>query len=200
MIIHLSPSIYACPKTEPCSLIDLTCNELNIDLVGGKELTARRPYPNKKYLVACRKVGQKAMNGILIESKTPVREFTVVTRWSVAASHIATHRVHYIILDEEYDAISENMVLWYATSESLGSYKSRWPGNEEYGTPATSQPRMEAYQRLRRVGPIRDVTDESGAVIERSEVFKLPTLQPERVLNSKLSYGDRTPSLEAAFR
>ncbi|RMR16853.1 hypothetical protein ALP90_200101 [Pseudomonas amygdali pv. ulmi] len=48
MIIHLSPSIYACPKTEPCSLIDLTCNELNIDLVGGKELTARRPYPNKK--------------------------------------------------------------------------------------------------------------------------------------------------------
>lgn len=200
MIIHLTPQIYACPKTEPCSLIDLTCNELNIALVGGKELTARRPYPNKNYLVACRKSGQKAMNGILIDSKSPVREFNIVTRWAVAASHVATHRVRYIILDEEYDAISENMVLWSATSESLGSYKSRWPGNEEYGTPAMSQPRMEAFQRLQRVGAISDVTDASGAVIERSEVFKLPTLQPERVLNSKLSYGDRMPNLEAAFR
>lgn len=66
MLIHLIPNILADRSHVPCSLVDLTSPELGLNLIGGKELTARRPYPNKHYLVACRKVGQKAVNGFLV--------------------------------------------------------------------------------------------------------------------------------------
>lgn len=119
--------MFAYRDTEPCKLIDVSSDELGVMLKGGEHLTARRPYPNKNYLVACRKVGQKAMQGILIKTPTPVREFNVVTRWAIAASYIATHRVLYIVLDDDFDAISENMVLWYAMNGGHGAWKSRWP-------------------------------------------------------------------------
>lgn len=200
MLVHLTPQIRACSTNEICSLIDVTSEELGFVLEGGKDLTARRPYPNKDYLVACRKVGQRAMNGILIELQEPIREFTVVTRWAVAASHIATHRVRYIVLDDDYDTISENMVLWYGTSESSGGFESRWPKDVEYSTPARTQPRMEVFPRLDRCGEISDKTDEQGAIIERSEVFRLPTVQRERVMDLKYSFDDRIPGIESAFR
>lgn len=199
MLVHLAPQMFACRKNEPCSLIDLTCAEFGLFLDGGKELTARRPYPNKDYLVACRKVGQKAMNGILIESQEPIREFTVVVRWAVAASHIATHRVRYIVLDDEYDTLSENMVLWYATHESCGGLESRWPEDYGYGTPATTQPRMEVFGRLNKDGDFSDVINDQGVLIERSEVFRLPTLQRQRVLNVERSFDPRIPAIETAF-
>lgn len=200
MLIHLTPQVYAHHATEPCSLIDLSCSELGLFLKGGKELTARRPYPNKDYLVACRKVGQKAMNGILIETESPIREFTVVTRWAVAASHIATHRVRYIVLDEEHDAVSESMLLWYGTSECAGGFESRWPGITDHGTPARTQPRMEVFPRLDRCGEFSDLANEQGALIERSEVFRLPTIERERIMNPQFSLDKRLPSIESAFR
>ena len=45
------------------------------------------------------------MDGFLVETPQPLREFTVVTRWAVAASHTATHRLRYIVLDEEFDTL-----------------------------------------------------------------------------------------------
>ncbi|MDY7563473.1 DUF6012 family protein [Pseudomonas sp. AB6] len=197
MLIHLIPNILADRTNVPCSLVDLTCSELGLNLTGGKELTARRPYPNKNYLVACRKVGQKAVNGFLVETQGPVREFTVVTRWAVAASHIATHSMRYILADAEFDTVTEQMMQWGATHPSQGDYKSRYPTGCTYGSPLESQPRMEAFKRIKRVGEFTDQLDKHGAVIERSEVFRLPTLERERLTRSL--FGDRMPSIENAF-
>jgi hypothetical protein len=148
--------------------------------------------------VACRKVGQKAVNGILVETQCPVQEFTVVTRWAVAASHIATHSVRYIIVDQEFDTVSEEMMLWGAIHPSQGEYKSRYPIGCTYGSPLESQPRMEAFNRIKRVAEFTDQLNKHGAVIERREVFRLPTLERKR-LNTSF-YGDRMPAIENAFR
>lgn len=197
MLIHLTPRMYACRTNEVCSLIDLNCAELGLSLKGDNELTARRPYPNKNYLVACRKAGQKAMNGILLETQSHLREFTVVTRWAVAASHVATHQVRYIVLDEEFDTISESMTLWYGTAS--GRFKSRWPITADYGSPAATQPCMEAFPRVERRGEVKDVTDKKGALIERSEVFQLHTLERERLMDLTHSHDDRIPVIDHAF-
>lgn len=202
MLIHLTPRMYACRLNEPCTLVDLKCDELGLSLKGGQDLTARRPYPNKNYLVACRKIGQKAMDGILIETLEPMREFTVVTRWAVAASHIARHCVRYVVLDDEYDTISENMALWGNLCDDLGAWRSRYPAHLEYGSPVRAQPRMDVFPRLAKEGVVREELNRQGALIERMEVFRLPTLERERLLDTKRSVidrADRTPPLEAAF-
>lgn len=198
MLIHLIPQIVADRTNVPCSLVDVTCRELGLKLIGEKELTARRPYPNKNYLVACRKVGQKAVNGFLVETQDLVREFTVVTRWAVAASHIATHSVRYVLADDEFDTVTEEMMLWGATHPSEGDYKSRYPIGCTYGSPLESQPKMEAYKRIKRVGEFTDQLNKHGAVIERSEVFRLPTVERDRL--SRSIFRDRMPAIENAFR
>ncbi|MEH6688780.1 MAG: DUF6012 family protein [Halopseudomonas sabulinigri] len=195
MLIHLTPQIYANRATEPCALIDLKCPELGLDLKGGQELTARRPYPNKDYLVVCRNIGTKAINGFYVETNKPVRDFTVTTRWAVAANHIATHQVRYLVLDDEFDTITQKMVLWYATPE----YPSRFPLNLDYKTPARSEPKMEIGSRLDRAGDITDETNELGLLIKRSEVFRLPSIQRERVMSAMSGNDQRMPSLGDAF-
>lgn len=200
MLIHLTPRMFACRHTEHCTLIDWASVELSLTLKGDKDLIARRPYSNKNYLVACRKVGLKAMNGILIETPQPVREFTAVTRWAIAANHIATHRVRYIVLDNEYDALSENMILWYGMSEYLGGWKSRWPELPEGSTPANTQPRMEVAPQAKKRGEVIDVIDAHGLLIERTELFRLHTIERDRLLNIKESVVERIPAIEAAFR
>ncbi|MBF8164316.1 hypothetical protein IVE04_24430 [Pseudomonas mendocina] len=195
MLIHLIPAIVS---DLPCSLVDLTCTELNLNLSGGKELAVRRPYPNKNYQVSCRKVGQKAMNGILVETQTPVQEFTVATRWAVAASHIATHRVHYILAEADFDTVTQEMMLWGSLLAEEGEYQCRYPINGVYGSPLESQPKMEAFKRIKRVGEITDKLGECGALIERFEVFRLPTVERERL--HLCFYGDRMPAIEHAFK
>lgn len=101
MLLHLVPRLFACRVNEPeCALIDFHCPALGLKLRNGIELVARRPYPNKHYLVACRKLGQKAMNGFLVETTERVREFTTLTRWAVGADRIVNHQVQYFVLDE----------------------------------------------------------------------------------------------------
>lgn len=198
MLIHLIPAIVADRTNVPCSLVDITCRGLGLNLVGGKDLTARRPYPNKNYLVACRKIGQKAVNGLLVETEHLIRDFTVVTRWSVAASHIATHSVRYILADVEFDTVTQEMMLWAGTHPSQGDYKSRYPIDGVYGSPLESQPKMEAFKRIKRVGEITDRLDKNGAVIERAEVFYIPTVERDRL--SVSIFEGRMPAIENAFR
>lgn len=198
MLIHLKPSIYDGNPIGPCSLVDLTCHEFGLKLVGGKDLIARRPYPNKNWLVACRKVGRKALNGLFIETQVFVREFNVVTRWAVAASHIATHRVRYILADDGFDTSTVEMTLWGEFPPSFGGYKSRHPIGVNYGSPMESEPRMDVFNDRKRVGDIADKIDQYGFLIERSEVFRMPTLERERFSISLFS--DRMPAIESAFQ
>ncbi|HIE1164250.1 TPA: DUF6012 family protein [Pseudomonas aeruginosa] len=195
MLIHLKPTIYACAV--PCTLVDLTCSEFGLSLTGGKELAARRPFPNKDYLVACQKIGRKAINGFYVETPEFVREFNLVTRWAVAASHLVTHKVKYIITDDEFDTASEEMTLWELPS-SWGDFKSRYPIGRSYGSPMESQPRMDLFGERERVGEIKDTLNGHGALIERSEVFYLPTIERDRLRFSL--FRDRMPAIESAFR
>nr|WP_289883625.1 DUF6012 family protein [Xanthomonas arboricola]MDN0205520.1 DUF6012 family protein [Xanthomonas arboricola pv. corylina]MDN0218452.1 DUF6012 family protein [Xanthomonas arboricola pv. corylina] len=56
--------------------------------------SCRTSYPAKRYQVACRKIGRKAMNGLLIEAAGTVDRFCVVTRWAVEGEMLCTHEVN----------------------------------------------------------------------------------------------------------
>ncbi|MBY0574242.1 MAG: hypothetical protein K2P84_11215, partial [Undibacterium sp.] len=91
MLIHITPSFYTCEQSGAnVELVDLRVDELGIHVRGGEDLVSRSPYPNKRYVVGCRKVGQKAINGILIETAEHVDIYTVVTRWAINAETIVT--------------------------------------------------------------------------------------------------------------
>lgn len=201
MLLHIIPRLYVPEQDAPqCDLIDFHCPDLGLKLRNGIELVARRPYPNKRYQVACRKVGQKAMQGFLIETTERVRDFTTVTRWAVGGDRVVNHQVQYFILDDELDAITDSMVLWHAMSPSLGGFARRWPSVAEDWTPAAAQPRMELVSR-ERAGHYADRHDEAGRIVERSEVFQVHTVERERVLYShKGDIYSRIPTADMAFQ
>jgi len=199
MLIHTTPRFYTCEQSGPdVELVDLKINELGVFLRGGKDLTARRPYPNKRYVVACRKTGQKAIDGILFETSTKVPSFTVETRWAIHAEIIAAHRVRYVVLDDDFDAVTDNMGLWYAMSEGLGGWRSRWPEAHKDAVPASAQPRMQLSAEPQRPGRVA-ISVTSPQTFERSETFPVPTVERERLL-SRRSFDERIPTIDSAFK
>lgn len=200
MLLHLIPRMFACRVNEPeCTLIEFNCPELELKLHSGVELVARHPYPNRHYLVACRKIGQKAMNGFLVETNRHVHEFTTITRWAVGADRVVSHQVQYFVLDDELGAITEYMVLWNAMQTRLGTFARRWPTATNDWTPAAAQPRMELISRD-RAGYYADRLDDAGRIIERTEVLQLHTVERERVLQPSGSIYERIPTADMAFR
>jgi len=198
MLIHATPRFFTCEQSGPnVELIDLRINEIGVFLQGGKDLTTRRPYPNKRYVVACRKSGQKAIDGILFETGGTVPSFTVETRWAIHAEFIATHRVRYVVLDDDYDAVTDNMVLWYAMSEGLGGWRSRWPEAHKDSVPASAQPRMQLSTEPQRTSPVT-VRMTGPQSYERVETFSVPTVERERLLSRRIN--DRIPAIESAFK
>lgn len=198
MLLHIVPRLYT---TEPhCDLIDFHCPALGLKLRNGIELVARRPYPNKRYMVACRKIGQKAVNGFMVETTERLREFTAITRWAVGGERVVNHQVQYFVLDDEFDAVSEDMGLWFATCEGLGSWSDRWPEVAKNWTPAAAQPRMELVSK-QRDGHYADRHDEFGQIVERAEVFQMRTIERERIeQRASLILSERIPAVSTAFR
>jgi hypothetical protein len=64
--MHIRPRLFSPFKN--VALIDLQINPLGIHLAAGVDLATRRPYPNKRFAVACRKEGQKAIDGGFLPS------------------------------------------------------------------------------------------------------------------------------------
>ncbi|MEO7326489.1 MAG: DUF6012 family protein [Dokdonella sp.] len=200
MLLHIVPRVRAFRASEPeVRLVDVRCDALGLLLRDGIELTARHPYPNKNYLVACRKVGQCAINGILIEVDRQAEEFVVATRWAVGAERVVTHRVRYFVLDDDFDAMTEDMTLWYGRSEP--DWASRWPEWAAGIAPIDAQPLMEVVRRTQRAGTCVDRVEYNN-VVERSEVFQVPTVERARIspaVSRDRWYG-RLPSLGHAFK
>ncbi len=195
MLLHIRPRMFA--RYRNISLIDLVIDPFGMRLVGGIELATRRPYPNKWYKVACRKEGRKAVDGILINVPTPIDNFAYSARWAVEAAQCVTHRVEYSILDHDFDAASDSMMLWHACSEGLGGWSNRFPEAMRGIPPLATEPRMEVEPRdcdNRRT--CEDVI-ESGWIISRREVFAMPTIERERITNSRLHRP--LPALGSAF-
>lgn len=204
MLIHIAPRIFLSSSLEPCHLVSVTSLDLDLRLWGDEDVVARRPYPNKLFLVACRKTGRKAIDGILIEAPS-IREFAVVTRWSIllrGGLGVVSHRVHYTVLDDEHDAVSDSMITWYGTGADRGGWSSRYPEPPSFDyCPASRQPRMDASRddASRKLGDIEDCYDEHGNIIERNERFYMPTIERDRLLPSALFLGDRAPAFNHAF-
>lgn len=177
--------------------------KLKLVLTGSRDLATRRPYPNKNYLVGCRKLGQKAIDGIFIETQQHLWAFTTIARWAVNADAVVSHRTNYIVLDEDFDAVSDNMTLWYATDEGLGSWGTRWPECAKSLIPASSEPRMDIWPvnmgGAKSEGDVNDILARNGLIIERNETFKIPTIERDRLFG-KHAKNERFPSMEAAFQ
>ncbi len=142
MLLHIRPRLFS--PFRDVAIVDLQINDLRL---AGEDVTARRPYPNKRYAVACRRQGQKAIDGILIETENPVDELQYTARWAVEATLVVTHQIHYKLLDHDFDAASEDMTLWYACSADLGGWSKRWPAEVEGIPPLYAEPMMEVVPR-----------------------------------------------------
>ena len=197
MILHLRPRLFS-PFSE-VKLVDLRIEPFGLCL-NEKQLATRRPYPNKRYAVACRRQGNRAIDGILIETQ-PVEELDLTARWAVEAHMIVTHQVHYKLLDRDFEAASDDMVLWYGFRD----WSSRWPEWAEGLAPVKAQPVMEVVPREEQpfeerpsVHGTEDIFNDEGLVVTRRQCFEMPTIEPERLFCSELN--DRVPGIEAAFR
>lgn len=195
MYIHIAPRMFAGRFSGEVELIDLVCVELGLHLQGSSDLTVRRPYPNKSYHVACRKVGQKAVLGILIETDKPVTEFNVVTRWGLKVDDgtaVTTHRAHYQLINSEpdldsgSDLFSEDMDIW--------SRKAREHFRSNHPQTLSQMPTMSVFADNSRCC---DVTFAQGAVVlERSESVYLSSASYQDLQGH---YTGRMPALESAF-
>lgn len=201
MLIHITPKLFANRQHMPeIELVDLSIPELGLVLTGGKELVSKRPYPNKNYVVARRKMGQRSVVGICIDTVSHVNSFTSVARWAINAEVMVTHRTHYVVLDEEFDTVSDDMTSWGAFSASLGGYRSRCPAWVN-NSPMVLEPLMSvlADDGHRKGAHVNDVYGARGLITERHETFRLPTVERGR-LEVSCSDWFRKPNLEMAFK
>lgn len=199
MLIHIVPKLFEPPFEVKSEIVDVSIPECGLVLVGGKDITARRPYPNKRYLVACRKLGQKAIAGILVAVEGGLQSYTVITRWRVNGD-VITHFVEHEVLDRDFDAVSDDMVLWHGVYGTV--WQRRWPACYTENK-LSIQPAMDVLTAdlngLTRTEAARDVVDENQRVISRVETFKLHTIEPERLLDDKNRNYYRIPEIKDAF-
>lgn len=219
MLIHLCPKFLLARDQHPGQRIaakrfvvleTLTIPELGITLTDGKELTTRRPYPNKLYYVGCRRVGQKAQNGILIETERQIRTFTARMTWNCMDDdhdHGDTeHVIHYRILDDDYDTVSDDSLLWYGRSavrdgKVIQDLPSRMPAH----LPSRGTQRITSYMQSWHgdypgewASPVNDVVAENGQILLREQVMDLPTIERVRMTQPH-SLLRRVPPLKDAF-
>jgi hypothetical protein len=190
MLLHIRPRLFY--SGGAVTLVDATIEAFGLRLRGGPDLAIGRPYPNKRYTVAYRKIGRKSLDGILIETTKPVKEWRCTARWAVEAQFLITHHVDYRISDEDFDAASDNMMLWYGCGEGLGGWSSRMPPEAEGISLMYFEP--EDFKRA----TCQDKRDVYGRIVERHQTFTMPTIERERLLTTELA--NRMPSVEMAFQ
>lgn len=197
MLIHLTPRILLRHPKETCRLLDFSCEDFNLHLVGGKDIIASRPHPNKLFYVVGPRNGHAGINGILVDVLGPASEFTTITRWELSAGHIASHTVNYRISDYVYDTASTEIALWYAKTADGVCFESRW----SVSGAGVSTPLMETRPSLESAGAVRrqDVTDDHGRLIERHEDFIMPTIQRQRLTSGAYIPVDQLPATSSCF-
>jgi hypothetical protein len=192
MLLHLRPKMLSSGAF--VDLIDLRIEPFGLYLQGGRELMAGRPYPNKHYAVVCRKSGKKAINGILINVNGPVSGFNYTARW-LAGGIMVTHRVSCSVLDQEFGAASDDMMFWRATSSG---WENRMPDAFRGAVPVYVEPVMQLVDISGKRSSTLDVIDfKTGWIIDRTQVFAMPSIEPDRLLSSE--FRERLPAPGDAF-
>jgi len=200
MLVHLRPRFY-CVQPWHVELVDVRLEPLGLILRNGVDVAAGRPYPNKGYLVAHRKLGRLAADGLLIDCKDMPSTIECVARWSIEASYIASHRVTYQILDDEFDAVTDDMTLWARwLGRTSPAWNTRMPSWAKGLSPVEAEPVMEIESTRGTRLNTRDYTclDEHGnPVLERHQQYAMPTVERFRLAPSK--YRSKMPLLSTAF-
>ena len=196
MLIHLVPKLFLKYKNS----VDLVSISVDDRAIDRDLLVIRKPYPNKCYSVACRKKGKKAISGILVELADK-KKFKVEYTWIVEKLGEVKHIVHYEISDSDYDMVSDDITLSYASSgEQLGYFESRFNDRLKNITPASGNPYAEIIEPIKSkesAFPFSD-TMEKGIVKQRVEYIYLPTIEKERFIKRGKYYG-RYPAMDDKF-
>jgi hypothetical protein len=198
LLVHVRPRLYSQELT--AEIVDVSIEKLGVNLAGGIDLVTKRPYPNKGYHVASRKVGRRSVDGLFIEVPARIDEFTMVAHWLHSYGSIVEHIVHYKVLDSQFGAISDDTTMWYGRSEKEGGWAPRWPEGVR-PTPVHYEHSMTLERPLSSERSIAVEYDLSGIACFREETFPLPTLERERVINHIDMCGKRlVPEIEHALK
>lgn len=185
MLLHLTPAFLTSEKSGwNVNLVDFSIKELGLKLRAGEDLVAGRPYPNKHYLLASPKASRKALTGVLIEAPEQLSSFTAVTRWAVGAEFIHEHVVEYVIPDAEYDAATDQPMLW--DGERMHRHHK--------GSPLTIKPLAGLEFSFTRERETTDVVNERGQLVRMVDRFVMPTIARCAIDPTSLIEDRRPPS------
>lgn len=212
MLLHLRPQLYG--HFLRVDLHSVVIEPLGLMLRGGHELMVRRPHPNKRWRVACRR-GRKGFNGILVEAPACPSRFVVATTWEVECMEVVTHRTEYRITDDEHDAASDCRELWLghlkrahppAEARELGEeWEARFPPGLDWRSKDNPRPALEWGTGTSTycghalwAGQLVPRDPHEGWLALRQE-FRMPTIERERLLTSWVGASVGLPRLEHAF-
>lgn len=141
MYYHFIPKYFADNPERECRLKSLEIPELGIHFAD-KEIKTIKPYPNKRYHVGCLRHGFKGRNfiGLVVETETPVTNFTKVCKWAVYPMGrdesdepdiglIVEHTTRYHLLDTDFPLFSDDPMMLNGWRIKDKSYPQRRPLN-----------------------------------------------------------------------
>ena len=150
--------------------------------------------------MACRKVGKKAINGIIVESDKHLNNFQVVTRWKVDDEKIVTHIAEFNVVNNDYNLVTDVMMLWGNLISIGDEFSCRTPESMMNYSPLEAQPVMKAVPDQSRTCAINAVDHVVGGLnVERKQIIDMPTIEPER-FDNEIAQSLRVPSFENAFK
>jgi hypothetical protein len=184
MKIHLTPTLFL-RGDHQVSLNRFRIDAFNLDLKSN-DLKINRPYPNLNHIVGHSISEKKNTAGLLFETQSIARKFDSESIWLVDGVEIL-HVVKYDIIDEDFDAVSDQMIYWYAFANDANKhFQSRIP-IQYCGTPPLEiQPKME-YKSTVFSHYSKDTLNDENYIIKRVNTLSLPTLESDR-----LTVSDKT--------
>ena len=146
MLIHVIPQIHIPRHLGPLDVRLLTIGIPEIGWQRNEEaLRVGRPYPNKGYIIGYAAARTRAaVVGLFVETPDFVDRYTVIARWGIAGGVngdiTLTHTVEHTVLDTEYDAVSDLMLLWYGNDTRPSRYPDLYADNPPRADPAGDGP------------------------------------------------------------
>lgn len=192
MYLHIVPTLYHLIANK-CRLESVAVPELDFE-IKGEALSSGKPYPNKRMNVGMQK-GRKAMIGLILQCDKPVSHFTTISKWGIEDVGVIEHQVKTIVMDSEFDLVSQYMYL----SIGLDERKPRLHCSYHNSTLNKIQPMMESYRSGEAVNTLPHDVWDNNILRSRKETLLLHSLQTERLSEYRF-LSDRIPQLSSAIR
>ncbi|EFB0088150.1 hypothetical protein H0L72_004743 [Salmonella enterica] len=190
MYLHIVPNLFHLMANE-CRLKSITIPEFDFK-IEVDALSTGRPWPNRNVWVGMRK-GRKAINGLLLNTDKKIKWFTTEYQWNIESMGMISHRVTSYIEDDEFDLVSQDILL----NNGFDEWECRVHSAYENKAPVQIQPQMESF--ITKPGKeSHDVWIEynwGDFLVSREESLLLHTIQSER-LNTDFSLFSRFPSFK----